>query len=384
MRNFYLLLAVLLGGISSASAQEKEQFSIATLNVDGLPKKILVFNVNADGPGDAGSARIGKYLMKKGYDLMLLQEDFNYHYVMVPFLEDDYGMDEWTGDVDVVGHNIDFLHLQNHRFPCDGLMAFWKNDLTVAPAQRTAWNQSFGKFSHANDEMVTKGFRRYEVTLRNGDCIVVYNMHMDASDDYDVNISNDTKDKEARMAQWMQLKEDILTQFDNRPIIVVGDMNSLYKRDDVKRQFIDAIEETGLATVRDVYVELKCEGNYPAYEADAQVTDENIEGLDGETLDKILYINPVNGMSVQPLSFNIDKDGYMYDGKPLGDHYPVSAVFEIMSRTVGIETLEYTEQGSELRGDGIYSLGGVKVGRQPSKGIYVRQNGEKVEKFIVK
>lgn len=384
MRKFYLLLAVLLGGISSASAQEKEQFSIATLNVDGLPKKILVFNVNADGPGDAGSARIGKYLMKKGYDLMLLQEDFNYHYVMVPFLEDDYGMDEWTGDVDVVGHNIDFLHLQNHRFPCDGLMAFWKNDLTVAPAQRTAWNQSFGKFSHANDEMVTKGFRRYEVTLRNGDCIVVYNMHMDASDDYDVNISNDTKDKEARMAQWMQLKEDILTQFDNRPIIVVGDMNSLYKRDDVKKQFIDAIEETGLATVRDVYVELKCEGNYPAYEADAQVTDENIEGLDGETLDKILYINPVNGMSVQPLSFNIDKDGYMYDGKPLGDHYPVSAVFEIMSRTVGIETLEYTEQGSELRGDGIYSLGGVKVGRQPSKGIYVRQNGEKVEKFIVK
>ena len=384
MRKFYLLLAVLLGGISSASAQEKEQFSIATLNVDGLPKKILVFNVNADGPGDAGSARIGKYLMKKGYDLMLLQEDFNYHYVMVPFLEDDYGMDEWTGDVDVVGHNIDFLHLQNHRFPCDGLMAFWKNDLTVAPAQRTAWNQSFGKFSHANDEMVTKGFRRYEVTLRNGDRIVVYNMHMDASDDYDVNISNDTKDKEARMAQWMQLKEDILTQFDNRPVIVVGDMNSLYKRDDVKKQFIDAIEETGLATVRDVYVELKCEGNYPAYEADAQVTDENIEGLGGETLDKILYINPVNGMSVQPLSFNIDKDGYMYDGKPLGDHYPVSAVFEIMSRTVGIETLEYTEQGSELRGDGIYSLGGVKVGRQPSKGIYVRQNGEKVEKFIVK
>ena len=148
-----IITCCLLGCALSAMAQTSEQFSIATLNVDGLPKKILVFNVNADGPGDAGSSRIGKYLIKKNYDLVFMQEDFNYHEVMKVWLEDDYKLDEWTGDVEVVDHQIDFLHLQNHRFECDGLMACWKNDLTVTTSPRTAWKQNFGKFSHALDEL---------------------------------------------------------------------------------------------------------------------------------------------------------------------------------------------------------------------------------------
>ena len=380
MRNLYLLLAVMLGGVASASTEENERFSITTLNVDGLPQKILVVKVNADGPGDVGSARIGKYLMKKGNDLLFLQEDFNYHGVMVPFLEDDYKMDEWTGNVGLDGHSIDFLHLQNHRFPCDGLMAFWKNDLTVTPAERTAWKQNFGKFSHAMDEMVTKGFRRYEVTLRNGARIVVYNMHMDASDDYDTNIGNDMKDKEARMAQWIQLKENILAQLDNRPVIVLGDLNSLYKRDDVKRQFIDAIGETGLATVSDVFIEMEKGGKYPEYEAGAQVKNRELDILEGETLCKILYINPVNGTSIRPVSYSMDKDGYQYDGKPLGDHYPLTAVFEVTSRTVGISAA-LSVQGDNK--EAVYDLSGRKVSK-PRGGLYIERHGEKVEKHIVK
>ena len=382
MSKFGILLAVMLGSVASLTAQENEQFSVTTLNVDGLPQKILVIKVNPDGPGDAGSARIGKYLQKKDNDLLFLQEDFNFHGVMLPFLEDDYKNDEWTGDVGLDGQKIDYLHLQHHRFACDGLMAFWKNDLTVTPAQRTAWKQNFGKFSHAMDEMVTKGFRRYEVTLRSGARIVVYNMHMDASDDYDVNISNDTKDKEARMAQWMQLKDDILAQLDNRPIIVLGDMNSLYKRDDVKRQFIDAIGETGRATVHDVFIELERKGSYPEYDAVAQLPDEDMEAYDGERLDKILYINPTGGMGIQPVSFNIDTEGYMYDGKPLGDHYPVSAVFQVMTRTVGIDAP--STEGSQLSEEHIYSLGGMERNHKLPKGIYIKKNGAKTEKHIVK
>ena len=165
-----LLATVLLCGNLTISAQEAgEQFSIASLNVDGLPQKTLILELNADGPGDTGTARIGKYLKNKGYDLVMMQEDFNYHGVLSVWLEDDYKMDEWSGDVGIEGHDIDFFHLQNHRFECDGLMACWKNDLQVTAAARTPWTQNFGKFSHANDEMVTKGFRRYDVTLRSGD-----------------------------------------------------------------------------------------------------------------------------------------------------------------------------------------------------------------------
>ena len=351
---------VLCGRLTAWGQDSGERFTVATLNVDGLPQKILMVKVNADGPGNAGTARIGKYLMKKGYDLVMLQEDFNYHDVLSVILEDDYKMDEWSGDVEVVGHTIDYLHLQNHRFECDGLMGCWKNNLTVTPAGRTPWQQNFGKFSHALDEMVTKGFRRYDVTLKSGDRIVVYNMHMDASDNKDVAEQKDEKDREARMAQWTQLKEDVLKNLDSRPIIIVGDMNSLYSRDDVKSVFIDAINDSGRGTVSDVWVEMKKQGD--------------------ETVDKILYINPVMGTKIQPVAFSLDKEGYQNEGKPLGDHYPVAATFQIVTKAAtGVEDVRSNEEDVRR----VYDLRGQEV-TQPRNGIYIEQKGEKSDKRVFK
>ena len=208
--------ALVCSNLTAFGQQTDEQFSIATLNVDGLPQKILVVNVNADGPGDAGTARIGKYLTKKGYDLVMLQEDFNYHNVLSVWLEDNYKMDEWTGAVGLDGPKIDFLHLQNHRFECDGLMGCWKNDLQVTAAVRTPWTHNFGKFSHANDELVTKGFRRYDATLRGGKRIVVYNMHMDATLDLDEAEGKGAPDDYYPVflgySEWPSLIEDITDQ----------------------------------------------------------------------------------------------------------------------------------------------------------------------------
>ena len=356
-----------------AWGQEKgEQFSVATLNVDGLPQKILVLKVNPDGPGDAGTARIGKYLLQKKYDLMMLQEDFNFHDVLTVFLEDDYKFDTWSGDVGTDGHKIDFLHLQNHRFECDGLLACWKNDLTVTPSVRTAWKQNFGKFSHANDEMVTKGFRCYEVTLRGGTRIVVFNMHMDASDDADEVAKNDTKDKEARMAQWQQLKEEVLQQLDTRPILIMGDMNSLYGRDNVKGEFINAINASGRGTIADVWVEMQQHGTYP---------DDQDKGVaDGETLDKILYINPVEGTMIQPVAFSIDRDGFLYNGKPLADHYPVSATFKVVSN---VDAIEEIENSQSVNYPLYYNLNGQRIS-QPRRGLFIRQSAGKTDKYIKK
>ena len=91
-----LSAVVALGMAVSGQAQQTEQFSIATLNIDGLPQKILVFNVNAEGPGSPGTVRIGKYLLKKDYDLMFLQEDFNYHEELSIVMEDNYRFDTWA------------------------------------------------------------------------------------------------------------------------------------------------------------------------------------------------------------------------------------------------------------------------------------------------
>ena len=375
MKKILSLFVLALMTIMTSLAQESgEQFTVATLNVDGLPQKLLVVNVNADGPGDAGTARIGKYLVKKGYDLVMMQEDFSYHGILSVWLEDDYKMDEWSGTLYVLdgSHKVDFLHLQNHRYACDGLLTAWKNDLQVTPAGRTPWIQNFGKFSHALDEMVTKGFRRYEVTLRSGDRIVVYNMHMDATDEKDEAEGKAGPDHDARMAQWAQLKDDVLQHLDSRPIIITGDMNSLYGRDDVKGQFIDAINQSGRGMASDVWVELQHSGIYPS-ESITEAT------ASDETLDKIIYINPTMGTNIQPVAITIDREGYLYDGKPLGDHFPVAATFQLMRRGSGIEALNGTTTGESQ----YYNLNGQHVS-MPQKGIYIEQQGKKAEKRIIK
>ena len=373
-KSLSLFILALMTIMTSLAQESGEQFTVATLNVDGLPQKLLVVNVNADGPGDAGTARIGKYLVKKGYDLVMMQEDFSYHGVLSVWLEDDYKMDEWSGTLYVLdgSRKVDFLHLQNHRYACDGLLTAWKNDLQVTPAGRTPWIQNFGKFSHALDEMVTKGFRRYEVTLRSGDRIVVYNMHMDATDEKDEAEGKAGPDHDARMAQWAQLKDDVLQHLDSRPIIITGDMNSLYGRDDVKGQFIDAINQSGCGMASDVWVELQHSGIYPS-ESITEAT------ASDETLDKIIYINPTMGTNIQPVAITIDREGYLYDGKPLGDHFPVAATFQLMRRGSGIEELNGTATGESQ----YYNLNGQHVS-MPQKGIYIEQQGKKAEKRIIK
>ena len=373
-KSLSLFILALMTIMTSLAQESGEQFTVATLNVDGLPQKLLVVNVNADGPGDAGTARIGKYLVKKGYDLVMMQEDFSYHGILSVWLEDDYKMDEWSGTLYVLDgpRKVDFLHLQNHRYACDGLLTAWKNDLQVTPAGRTPWIQNFGKFSHALDEMVTKGFRRYEVTLRSGDRIVVYNMHMDATDEKDEAEGKAGPDHDARMAQWAQLKDDVLQHLDSRPIIITGDMNSLYGRDDVKGQFIDAINQSGRGMASDVWVELQHNGIYPSESiTEASASD--------ETLDKIIYINPTMGTNIQPVAITIDREGYLYDGKPLGDHFPVAATFQLMRRGSGIEALNGTTTGESQ----YYNLNGQHVS-MPQKGIYIEQQGKKAEKRIIK
>ena len=373
-KSLSLFILALMTIMTSLAQESGEQFTVATLNVDGLPQKLLVVNVNADGPGDAGTARIGKYLVKKGYDLVMMQEDFSYHGILSVWLEDDYKMDEWSGTLYVLdgSRKVDFLHLQNHRYACDGLLTAWKNDLQVTPAGRTPWIQNFGKFSHALDEMVTKGFRRYEVTLRSGDRIVVYNMHMDATDEKDEAEGKAGPDHDARMAQWAQLKDDVLQHLDSRPIIITGDMNSLYGRDDVKGQFIDAINQSGRGMASDVWVELQHSGIYPS-ESITEAT------ASDETLDKIIYINPTMGTNIQPVAITIDREGYLYDGKPLGDHFPVAATFQLMRRGSGIEELNGTATGESQ----YYNLNGQHVS-MPQNGIYIEQQGKKAEKRIIK
>ena len=378
----WMMVAILTICVTQAGyAQEAETFSITTLNVDGLPQKILVAKVNPDGPGGGGSVRIGRYLQKRDYDMVFMQEDFNYHEELTVPLEDDYQTDAWSGDVGVDGRQIDYLHLQNHRFECDGLMGVWKNGITLTSTSRTPWTANFGKFSHALDEMVTKGFRRYELTLTGGLQIVVYNMHMDAGDTADEREGKDSLDRDARLKQWNQLRDEILTRLDTRPVIVVGDLNSYYCRDQIKSNFIDEIDATGRAKVYDAWVELQNGGKYPAPVDGIVCCEANGNILEsGEVLDKVLYINSTSGTEIHAVSYKLDTTDYQHDGKMLGDHYPVSVTFQIGSRKpTGIVNVNR----ETITNNRYYDLQGRRVDGH-AHGIVIERNGENTHKRIIK
>lgn len=365
-----IIAVVIASATSVATAQTQNgTFSIMTLNVDGLPGKFLMFDVNMEGPMSDGSVAISAYMLEKDCDIIAMQEDFNYRWEIWSSLFAGYQHDEWTGGIIFEEmQDYDFTHPQNIKLPCDGLNMSWKKACQSTAYERVAWNKCFGKFSHDFDDMITKGFRRHEMTLEDGTQLVVYNMHMDASSDRDKQMNNDQKDREARQSQWIQLREHILERLDSRPVVVVGDMNSLYHEDPVKDIFIDAIEATGRATASDAWVTLQRSGIYPELGGESQ---------EGETLDKVIYINPTDAATtVTPQSIEIDKVGYTVDGKPLGDHYPVIVRFTTQrsSSETGINTATTTPTDEEW-----YSVQGIRQDAN-AKGISINRSGQKVLK----
>ena len=360
---YYLTIVCLTASMLTSTAQNDNTFSIMSLNVDGLPAKFLFFDVNTDGPLSEGSERISAYLAGKKCDIISLQECFNYRWEIWSRLWADYEHDEWTGGIGTEFKELDWLHLQNERYPCDGLNSVWKSDIRSTAYERVAHRQSFGKLSHEFDEFITKGFRRHEFTLKNGAQIVVYNTHFDASSERDEIAGNDKYDRMARISQWKQLRDHILSQLDHRPVIITGDFNSYYHRDSVKAVFIDPIQESGKAVTGDAWIQLCNNGVFP----ESEIAESN------ESVDKILYVNPTGGASVEPLTFTTDSTGYRHEDKLLGDHYPLIATFKFNDSA----STDISPKRNNKRQRQIYNLKGIRITEgetNHSKGIYIIDN----------
>lgn len=364
-----------------AVEREKGTFTVGTLNVDGLPKKYLFLTVNGDGPGVWGSLAISNYLREKQLDFIGLQENFNYSKEIFSLLG-DYDHDEWSGGFNLTDKNVDLRHLHNSKLSCDGLNALWRKDITVTKTRREAYYDSFGKLSHSNDAFITKGFRRYEIELPEGDQLVVYDTHLDASELEDELTGNDYQDKLARMSEWRQLIDDIIVNMDQRPVVLLGDFNSYYCRDALK-DLLDAVNNSGRGTASDAWVELTLKGQYPQYTGVTPIiTEENGWSFNGETPDKIIYINPVYGCSIQPVSIIVDTEDYVKNGKALGDHYPVIAKFRYVDTARQGDASGITDIRQVTAPTSLYSLDGTAATGRRS-GIYVEhQTNGKVRKVV--
>lgn len=343
IRNLWIGLLMLVAAY--IQAQETYNFSAAAYNVDGLPKEIkgplgIKITINPDGTGAEGTSIISQRLAAKGWDLIGVSEDFNYHDELMSSLY-DYSAGTNRGGMSF-GNWTDYI--QKKAIDTDGLNLIWHNRYTVSGEYMERWQLCNGYDSNGNDEMVKKGFRRYEVAFSNDAVIEVYILHMDAE--------TDLEDNAAREVQWAQLRDAILQRDVRRPVLVIGDTNSRYTRDKVKSLFIDPINAVSNLSVQDAWIQLKRNGEYPRLGSDALM--EHELGEMGEVVDKILYINnTLSRCKLKANTYSLDKTITDDEGNQLADHYPVVVGF----------TLTVPKQNEYQLQAGQYYMRNVATGR---------------------
>ena len=273
-------------------------FTACAFNVDGLPSL-----VNSDGPGSSGTTTMAGIANNLGWDIIAASEDFEYNSQLVAGLS-NYSSGTYRGTVGIgqaFGSTAD----------TDGLNFFWRTSTTSATGETyVQYNDAEGDLYNGANTCIKKGFRHYEVTIdkTNNVVIDVYITHMNTYSGSGNTESNAYV--KAVLSQLRQLRDYVLekAKANKRPAIIMGDTNMRYTRHDIKKNFLDVVEEAGY-TVSDPWVEFHRGGVYPQWNslslmtrfAFAGDTENDIVCADnqkGEVVDKIWYIN-VPGAEVQ-------------------------------------------------------------------------------------
>ncbi|KAH6869532.1 endonuclease/Exonuclease/phosphatase [Thelonectria olida] len=278
--------SLLLAGLTAAS--ETGDLTILSMNVAGLPA-ILQSN---DVPGDktTNSRLIGTYFAKYGYDVIHVQEDFNYHAYI--YETDTHAYRTATSGGAAIGSGLNALA----NFDWVGFTRVKWNDCSSASGA---------------DCLTPKGFTFMRLQVAEGVYIDAYNLHTDAGTEDD--------DEKARNSNLKQVADYIDTWSEGNAVLVFGDTNSRYTRT------ADNIRIFGTQNgLTDPWVELVRDGVEPTVEslcANPSTTNSC------ETVDKVFY----RGSSIIDLSatsFNYESKKFLQaDGNVLSDHNPVGVNF---------------------------------------------------------
>ncbi len=336
------LLAVFMAFVAIGMMGQTIRFKAAALNVDGLPPKFKIgligVDMNPDGPQEAGTAQMSRLIAEKGWAFVGISEDFNYNDELMSAISNHYNSGTWRGEMSIDNGNL--LEMLVHT---DGLNFLWQKTLDVSGETWVRWNQTYGNLESGYDENIEKGYRYYMVKMAEGIELDVYVLHMDAE--------TNPEDNAARASQITQLADAIIASNNGRPILVLGDTNCRYTRDDLKGLFIDRLNADPRFDVHDPWVDYQWDGVYPALGSASLMVDQ-YGPQKGEVVDKIFYINNTasNGVTLKANSYLHDIDFSYDDGTPISDHYPVVGDFTIEKVNTGIVTGTYRLQnvGTEL------------------------------------
>ncbi|WP_164122179.1 MULTISPECIES: endonuclease/exonuclease/phosphatase family protein [Sphingobacterium] len=169
---------------------QRGELRVLTYNTAGLPQHIS----SASTPRRTSIALIGKYL--NSYDIVNLQEDFNYNKSLYSTTE----------------HRYKTLHKGRVLFG-DGLSTLSR--FPIVEYRRIPWTSWNG-----SDCLTPKGFSYSQIQLSKKITIDVYNLHANAHDN--------VRSAQVRRKNLDQLARYIHDHSSERPLLVMGDFNAHY------------------------------------------------------------------------------------------------------------------------------------------------------------
>ncbi|KAK6071729.1 endonuclease/Exonuclease/phosphatase [Seiridium cupressi] len=284
----FISIATTAGLLVRVLAATSGDFNALSMNVAGLPE-ILQDN---DVPGDktVNSGTIGSKFAEYGYDIIHVQEDFNYHAYI-------YATDT-----------------HEYRTATSGGVPFGSGLNTLANFDwidftRVKWDTCSDASS--NDCLTPKGFTFMRVQVDDGVFVDCYNMHTDAG--------TEDGDETARDANLAQVADYIDTWSIGNAVLVLGDTNSRYTRTADNITIFSS--QNGLT---DAWLELIRGGVVPTEET---LCDNPSTTDYCETVDKLFY----RGSSVVGLEatyFNYESSKFLQaNGSILSDHNPITVNF---------------------------------------------------------
>lgn len=312
---------------------QKKTFTAACLNVDGLPPTVRaagVVNVklNPEGPQETGTLQMSKLVSQKGWDFFGVSENFNYNTQLMSEIGGIYNTGTYRGAIPSSVTNVVPYLAGNKWFDTDGLNLLWRSNISVSDEAWYLWNKRNGITEDGADQLIAKGFRYYTVRIAAGLEVDVYILHMDAE--------TTPADNEAREIQMTQLVDMILASDNKRPIIIMGDTNCRYTRDNLKGLMFDRINADERFDIRDPWIDFPRGGVMPTLGAGSIMVPGHFDGTNheafqtGEVVDKIFYINNKDASAkLTAKSYLHDTDFTWPDGSEISDHYPIVIEFEI-------------------------------------------------------
>ncbi|MDC8831910.1 jacalin-like lectin [Alteromonas gilva] len=276
-----LLLATVALSFTSFSHAETGTFTTLSYNVAGL----LELFSSADTDRQQAIEQISCYV--NGFDVVNVQEDFNYHAALYDTCNTHTYRTSTTGGMGI-GSGLNTLSY--YAFP------------TV---YRVSWDACNGV-----DCLTPKGFTLTQVQLSEGVYVDVYNLHTQAQ------VAD--ADLSARRANVLQLVDYINQHSSDNAVIIAGDTNTRFTREGDN---IRALLDIGFS---DVWVDLVRQGSIPPSGAEALVCDPKITDFNCEIVDKVLYRSNAF-IDLTPTDYQVRVDDVNSDGEKLSDHPPVAA-----------------------------------------------------------